>query len=137
MTPRGQNSTPALAGHPVPSLAEKTRATVEGGSKKGRFYKALPKEFRRDRFNYRQIVREGDLAIFEQSWSGCADPSTAYEVGRVRRREGFKIGVNFFELAELYPPSKAWGADGFPLINRDAAFEKLRELADRNRKAGS
>ena len=34
----------------------KTSATAEGGSKKGHFYKPLPKEFRRDGFNYRQIV---------------------------------------------------------------------------------
>jgi|SRR5438552_13047266 len=110
----------------------KTRATPVIRSDKRGAYKPLGAQFRKDGFNYKQIAREGDLAIFEQSWSGCAIPSTAYEVVRVRRREGFKIRGNFFEPAELYPPSKAWGADGFTLTNRDAAFEKLRELAGRN-----
>jgi len=126
----------AFAGDLILRPAAKTCATTEAGSEQGHFYKPLRKQFRRDGFDYCQVGREGDVAIYEQSWSGCADPSTAYEVVCVRRRETFKIGVNFFEAAKLYPPSKAWRAGGFTLTNSDAAFEKLRELAGRNRKAG-
>jgi hypothetical protein len=108
--------------------SEKTNATAEGGSKNGRFYKPLPKEFRRDEFTYQQIARERDAAIYEQSWNGCSNPSVCYEVIRVRRREGFQIGARFVEPAEVYPNSEAWGVNGFTLTDRDAAFEKLREL---------
>jgi hypothetical protein len=45
------------------ALEIKTRATAEGRGKKGRFYKPLQKEFRRDGFAYRQIAR-GDTARF-------------------------------------------------------------------------
>jgi len=48
----------------IPSLRPKTRATAEAWSKKGHSYKPLPIRFRRDGFDYRQIAREGDAAIY-------------------------------------------------------------------------
>ena len=109
---------------PVP----KTLATAEGGSEKPRFYKPLPKEFRRDGFAFRQIARQGNAAIYEQRWTGCAEPSVCYEVIRIRRREGFEIGGRWVPPAEVYPNSEAWGVDGFTLSDKDAAFAKLREV---------
>jgi hypothetical protein len=126
---------PKLKGHgvnyPVSLLprAIKTRATAEAGSKKQPFYKPLPTRFRRDGFNYQQIAREGDAAIYEQTWNGCRNPSVCYEVIRIRRRDGFQIGERFVEPVEVYPKSEAWGVDGFTLTDKDAAFAKLRELA--------
>src|SRR5438552_18861790 len=107
----------------------KTRATAEAWGKKRHSYKPLPTLFRRDGFEYRQIAREGNAAIYEQTWSGCAEPSVCYEVIRIRRRDGFQIGGRFIEAAEVYPNSKAWGVDGFTLSDKDAAFAKLREIS--------
>ena len=106
----------------------KTRARAEAGRKKGLFYKPSPTRFRRDGFNYRQIAREGEAAIYEQTWSGCTQPSVCYEVIRIRRREGFQINGRLVEPAEVYPSSGAWGVDGFTFTDKDAAFGKLREL---------
>jgi len=88
----------------------------------------LPKEFRRDGFDYRQIAREGDAAIYKQTWNGCRNPSVSYEIIRIRRREGFEIAGRFIEPAEVYPNSEAWGVDGFTITDKDAAFAKLPEL---------
>src|SRR5437016_14641781 len=115
----------------LPSREIKTSATTEGVIKKvhsSAGYKLLPTRFRRDGFNYRQIAREGDAAIYEQSWSNCPNPSVCYEVIRIRRRDGFQIDGRFVEPAEAYPSSGAWGVDGFTLTDRDAAFAKLREV---------
>jgi hypothetical protein len=90
----------------------------------------LPKEFRHNGFNYRQIAREGDAAIYGQSWNVCPDPSVCYEVIRIRRREGFQIGTRFVEAAEVYPNPEAWGTDGFTLTDREAAFAKLRKITN-------
>lgn len=106
----------------------KTRATAEAWGQKGHSYKPLPKEFRRDGFQYRQIAREGNAAIYEQTWGGCPNPSVCYEVIRIRCREGFQIVNKFVEPAEVYPKSEAWGVDGFTLSDKDAAFAKLREV---------
>jgi hypothetical protein len=113
---------------PQDSRGIKTRATAEAWSKKGHSYKSLPTRFRRDGFEYRQIAREGNAAIYEQTWSGCSEPSVCYEVIRIRRRDGFQIGGRFVQPAEVYPSSGAWGFDGFTLADKDAAFAKLREL---------
>ena len=115
--------------HSILSPVPKTISVAEGGSKKGHFYKPLPKEFGRGGFEYRQIAREGNGAIYEQRWTGYAEPSVCYEVIRVRYRDRFQIGGRFVEAAELYPASKLWGTDGFTITFRDAAFAKLRELA--------
>jgi hypothetical protein len=106
----------------------KTRAKSEAWGKKRYFYKSLPTRFSRDGFKYRQIVREGNAAIYEQAWSGCAEPSVCYEVIRIRRRDGFQIDGRLVEPAEVYPRSGAWGVDGFTLTDRDPTFAKLREV---------
>jgi hypothetical protein len=110
--------------------ATKTRAAAEAGGKKGHSYKPLPTRFRRDGFGYRQIAREGNAAIYEQTWLDCAEPNVCYEVIRVRRRAGFQIDGRFVEPAEVYPKSEAWGVDGFTLTDKDAAFAKMREIKD-------
>jgi hypothetical protein len=122
-------NTPAFAELSVPSSVEKTSAGAEGGSSKCPSYKPLPKEFRRDGFNYRQIAREGDVALYEQTWLSCAEPSRSYEVIRIRRREGFRIGDRFVEPAEVYPASKLWGVDGFTLTDRNEAWAKFSEIS--------
>jgi hypothetical protein len=126
MRQKTTNCTPPL---PQGALDTKTRATAEGWSKKGHSYRPLPTRFRRDGFEYRQIAREGNAAIYEQTWSGCSDASVCYEVIRIRRRDGFQIDGRLVEPAEVYPSSGAWGVDGFTLTDRDAAFAKLREVA--------
>jgi hypothetical protein len=88
----------------------------------------LPKEFRHHGFAYRQIAREKDAAIYEQTCCGCAEPSVCYEVIRVRYRDGFHIGEKFVEPYEVYPNTNSWGVDGFTLTDKDAAFAKLRKL---------
>ena len=118
--------------HSLPTFATKTRATTERGGKKCHSYKPLKARFRHDGFDYRQIAREGDVAaIYEQRWPGSEN--VRYEVVRIRRREGFEIGNNFVEPAEVYPNSEAWGVDGFTLTDKDAAFARLREICKKLR----
>jgi hypothetical protein len=115
----------------------KTPATAEAWSQKRQSYKPLPTRFRRGGFHYRQIAREGNAAIYEQTWSGCPNPSISYEVIRIRRREGFQIGGRLIEPAELYPRSESWGTDGWTVPDKESAFRKLRKLlASSNAPAG-
>jgi hypothetical protein len=121
-------SAPPRAERLILSSALKTISTAEARGKKRHSYKPLPTRFRHDGFEYRQIAREGNAAIYEQTWSGCSEPSVCYEVIRIKRREGFQIGGTFVEPAEVYPNSEAWGTDGFTLTDKDAAFAKMREI---------
>ena len=118
----------SCASRPAVVSALKTRSSSEAGTQK-RHFTALSKEFRRHGFDFRQIAREGNAAIYEQRWTGCVESSVAYEVIRIRRRDGFPIDGRFVEPAEVYPGSGAWGVDAWTLPSRDAAFAKLQELA--------
>jgi len=124
--PRADRSPESLSSRLI-----KTSAKGEAGGKKQPSYRPLPTQFSRDGFNYRQIAREGDAAIYEQTWSRCSSPRLCYEVIRICRRDGFQIDGRFVESAEVYPQSDAWGADGFTLTDKDAAFGKLREVSTR------
>jgi len=119
---------PAFVGDPIHSLVIKTSATAEAGSEKRRSYKPLRRQFQHGGFDFRQIYREGDFAIYEQIWSGCPNPTICYEVIRIRHREGFRIGGRFVEPAEIYPNSETWGADGWTVQDKEAAFRKFREV---------
>jgi hypothetical protein len=131
-TPSRQKRARSFVGGLIPSSTQKTSATVQAGTKKRPFYKPLPKAFQRDGFSHRQTARKGDAAIYEQSWNGSTGPSIAYEVVRIRRREGFEIAGRLVTPAEVYPNSKAWGVDGFTLADKDAAFAKLEQMRFEN-----
>jgi hypothetical protein len=123
--PRKKPAADKLAELHVAIAKARARATAEG--RKRHFYRPLPMRFRRDGFDFRQVAREGDVAIYEQTWKSNQD-SAAFEVICIRRREGFQIGGRFVEPAEVYPNSEAWGVDGWTAQDKQAAFRKLREV---------
>ena len=106
-TPSRQKRGRSFVGGLIPPSNRKTSATPEARTKKGHFYKPLPKEFRRDGFQYQRIACEGDAAIYEQRRTGFQNPSIAYEMVRIRQRDGFHIGGRFVEAAEVYPRSES------------------------------
>ena len=120
---------PVRVAHQIPPPVPKTSATPKARTKERHSYKPLRKEFQGHGFNYRQIAREGDVALYEQRWAGCPDAAVCFEVIRVRRREGFQIDGRFVEPAKVYPRSELWGVDGFTFTDKDTAFAKLREIA--------
>src|SRR6266480_4073790 len=107
MRPPKQKRGRVIARDSLEQLTTKTRATAEAWDTERHFYKPLAAAFRHDGFEYQQIARERDAAIYEQRWGGCADPSVCYEVIRIRRRDGFQIGARLVEAAEVYPTAEA------------------------------
>jgi hypothetical protein len=92
----------------------------------------LPTRFRRNGFEYRQIAREGDVALYEQRWIGCLNAALCFEIIRIRRRDGFQIGEKFIEPYEIYPNGEAWGVDGFTITDRDRAWAKFLKFRWKN-----
>jgi hypothetical protein len=96
---------------PIP--AQKTRVTEKRAVKKGYSYEPLATAFTLGGFDYRQIAREGDWAIYEQRWrdskNGC------YEVIRIRREEAATLpSGRSYPAREVYPPSEAWARTDSP-----------------------
>jgi len=109
------------------SLAHKTPASVEAGGKDGHFHKPLPPRFLHGGFDYHQVTREGDVAIYEQTKATCPNLCN-YEVIRIRKRDGFSIAGKWIEPAEVYPNAESWGSDGWTCGDKEAAFSKMREV---------
>ena len=105
-------------------IGSKTSVRLRLGVRKAIPTSHCQHNLRREKFNYQQIYREGDFAIYKQTWKGN-EHSAVFEVIRIRQREGFRIGGRFVEPAEVYPGSEAWSVDGFTLTDKDAAFAKL------------
>ena len=111
-----------------PSLANKTPASSEAQTGNDHTRKPLPLKFRFGGFNYRQIAREGAVAIYEQSRK---ERVVAYEVIRIRRHNGFSIHGKFVEPAEYYPRPEEWGKWALTLPDRGSAFAKFQEIIRR------
>jgi hypothetical protein len=86
MPKKTTNCTPPL---PQGGFDIKTSARAEALGKKRHCCRQLPKQFQRDGFDYRQICRDGDFAIYRQTWMGN-EHSAAFEVIRIRRRADFR-----------------------------------------------
>jgi len=112
-----------------PDRGIKTISSVAGVGKKGQSYKPLKTQFRRGGFDYRQITREGDFAIFEQRWGNS--PNVCYEVVVIKRHDGFYKGDQFIEAAETIASSERWGEHGWTVLTRDDALDKLNQLLSR------
>jgi hypothetical protein len=110
--------------------ALKTRPVEKETARKGH-YEPIAASFKHDGFSYRQIAREGSLAIYKQTWirpEGDLSENVAYEVIRIQWHEAhtFPSGKSY-PRREAYPTSAVWGVDGFTLPDKDTAYAKLRE----------
>jgi hypothetical protein len=91
----------------------------------------LVKSFEEGRYCYRQIERQGKLAIFEQQHKD--NPRVIrYEVVciRIQRAHTWPDGT-FTPEKEAYPPSSAWGQSGWTFYTLDAARAHLQTLQQR------
>lgn len=90
--------------------------------------KPLPASFEFSGFKYRQVHREGSVAVYEQS----KGERIAFEVVQIREQRGGKHHVGgrdvIFEDKERYPSSEEWGIYGFTYTDQDSALEKARNL---------
>ena len=71
----------------LPPASIKTSPTETVTVRKGH-YEPITTSFKHDGFQYRQIAREGDVAIYEQRWirpGGELSENIAYEVVRIQR----------------------------------------------------
>jgi len=84
-------------------------------------------------FDYRQIRREKDVAIYSQCFKGGRIP-VAYEVVVIQRHNGYSLGGKTYPPAEYYPSSAKWGTYGFTIVATDPtkmlqkAVDKMRQV---------
>ena len=91
-------------------------------------YKILPLEFKKKGFNYKQIKREGNRAIYLQTREGTE--MNNYEVIRIGRHNGYSMGGSYIEPSETYPGSSLWGIMGWTCTSIDDANTRYSKLVD-------
>ena len=88
--------------------------------------KTLPKVLEQKGFTLKQIKREGDKAIYEQTKKGFAKKH--YEVIRINRHNGYTLGGQFIAPAETYPGASQWGVNGWTCLDLKSAEAKYKKL---------
>ncbi len=88
--------------------------------------KTLETSFTRKGFQYRQISRDGDVAVFEQRWGKNGSP--AFETVIVQRHHGREIMGVKIPPAEFMPSTSQWGVKGWTFTHRDQALLKAASL---------
>lgn len=88
--------------------------------------KILEKEFRANKFNFRQVERVGDAAIYEKVAVG--GKAVSIEVIRIKSHNGYELAGNYIAPAEVYPSSSQWGIYGWTFTNMEDAMKKFNSL---------
>lgn len=81
----------------------------------------LPLTFKSNGFEFTQVCRDGQLAIYSKRQPDWAKDALIYEVVRIKRNETYAIHGHAIEAHESYPKSEAWGKDGFAATTLQAA----------------
>lgn len=87
--------------------------------------KKLEKKFTKygDKFN--QEKRQGNVAMYSRTSKGG---DVSYEIIKVGRHKGYKLGKNFIEPSEIYPGSSLWGIQGWTSTDIKSATERYNKL---------
>lgn len=89
--------------------------------------KIIETQFTSNGFTHKQIVREGDLAIYEKNKTD-GQYKGGYEVVRIKRHNGYTIAGVFCPPSEMYPSNSVWGVDGFTATSKQEAFSRMDKM---------
>ena len=90
--------------------------------------KPIATDYKSNGFQYKQMIREGRVAIYEQK--NIEHVALYYEVLVIRKRKACKVCNTYMPKSEIYPKSSQWGKFGFTFSknNIDLAHLKFAEL---------
>lgn len=88
--------------------------------------KTLAATFRSHGYDFNQIERIGDVALYEKTTKDVPRPS--YEVVLVQRHEERVIAGNTIAAGESMPGAEQWGMKGWSLTTPERAREKFAEM---------
>ena len=88
--------------------------------------KVLEKEFKSCGFNFKQVRRDKDVAIYKKKATNHIGHS--YEVIKISRHNGYKLGGNYVHPAETYPSNSLWGTHGWTCQTIESAERRFDEL---------
>lgn len=90
--------------------------------------KQLRTSFTSRGFNHEQVVRAGNLAIYKRWAKNLTAARAHFEVIKISKHNGYKLGSSYIEPAETYPSASVWGIAGWTHTELDTAKERFKEL---------
>jgi hypothetical protein len=93
--------------------------------------KTIQKKFTYKTFQYKQLLREENVAIYEQKLKDAEDGLSLkknYEVVVIDSHNGYEIAGNIIPPSEMYPSSNQWGVKGFTCLSYEDALVKFKKL---------
>ena len=89
----------------------------------------LPLEFKEKGFEFKQVFRKKDLAIYHRQKPGSK--MEYWEAIKVLRHNGYKLGDAVIPPSETYPSSEQFGILAYACLSEEAARLRLKDLAKR------
>lgn len=93
--------------------------------------KELAKEFAESGWSHKQIMREGDVAMYRR-WRTGKEGFAAeehYEVVKIRVQPAYERFGQSYPDTEHYPSSEMWGDKGWTSLSREKADIKFNQVA--------
>lgn len=87
--------------------------------------KKIEKSFVSKGFEFKQVLRDGDMAIYEKHAPGSK--CSSYELIHITSHNGYVIAGNKIPPSEVYPSDSQWGVHGWTYPTLKAAKAKLEE----------
>lgn len=90
--------------------------------------KILPKTFKKNGFEFEQIKREGNVAIYRKRQQHWKTSRYTYETIIIKPMKGGEVFGKVIEPYEAYPTSEQWGVNGWADRTLDAAYQRAAGL---------
>lgn len=90
----------------------------------------LPIEYKKYGYTYKQIIREGNIAIYSQSSEGSNEPF-AYIVFIVQKQAASNIYGREYPAKEIVPGHSLWGNYGYTCHTMQRANVRMEEFKTR------
>lgn len=90
--------------------------------------KKLAASFTKKGFEYTQVKRKGNFAIYKQKNVKVENPTPRYEVVEIKSHNGYEIGGSKIAAAEVYPGSSQWGILGWTHLDLESAEKRYNKL---------
>jgi hypothetical protein len=88
--------------------------------------KEIPTIFRKNGFDFKLLMREGDIGLFRKAKLGLRFES--FEVVIIQRHGTFITKGKLIPAAEHLPSSEQWGVKGWTYSDRPSADRKFNQL---------
>lgn len=90
-------------------------------------YLVLPTTFYEKGFNFKQLFRAGNIALYKKVRDG--NPRVrSYELIIIQKHDAYMLGQSQIEAAECYPSSSNWGNFGWTFTDKQTAESRFNNL---------